>query len=63
MTSQKIAKIVEDICKLGCTRVNEIIKELEQGESLEDTSSLSQDETQTLLHELKTIMAVYKKKH
>ena len=62
MSSQKIVKIVEDICQLGCTRVNEIISELEQGESLDEAGSLSEHETGMVLQELKAIMAVYTKK-
>lgn len=63
MSSPKIVKIVEDICMLGCTRVNEIIKELELGEYLDEAGNLNAEETRTLLHELKSIMAVYNKKN
>jgi len=61
MTSHKTIRIIEDICKLGCHHVNEIIEQLERGESIGETTNLSQDETSTLLHELKSIMAIYNK--
>jgi hypothetical protein len=61
MASHKTIKMVEDICKLGCNRVNEIIEQLERGESIGETTNLGQDETNTLLQELKSIMAIYNK--
>ncbi len=50
---------VESICELGCERVNEIIAELESGHHADETAELSAIDRQKVLHELKTIMAVY----
>ena len=62
MANLKTIQIIEDICNLGCTHVNHIIDQLERGEDISETTKLTQDEASTLLHELKAIMAVYKKK-
>jgi hypothetical protein len=51
--------LVESICELGCERVNEIITELESGNSVQQTTNLAFDERQKILSELKAIMAVY----
>ena len=50
---------IESICELGCDRVNEIIAALECGKSVAETDGLDQSERQSLLRELKDIMAVY----
>ena len=50
---------VESICELGCERVNEIIAELESGRHVPETTDLSALDQQTVLSELKAIMAVY----
>lgn len=61
MNNTKTHKIVEDICHLGCNRVNDIITRLELGENITETNGLSKQEIDDLLVELKAIMAVYKK--
>ena len=50
---------VESICERGCERVNEIITELESGRHVPETAGLSAPDQQTVLSELKAIMAVY----
>ena len=62
MSHEKVSKAVEDICKLGCTTVNEIIETLEQGEDVAETNQLTRSERGELLHELKSIMNVYENK-
>lgn len=52
-------QLLETICSRGCTYVNEVISILESGQSLEQTQQLSAVEQQSLLAELKSIMAVY----
>jgi sulfopyruvate decarboxylase TPP-binding subunit len=62
MTSDLPAHVqsnIESICKLGCERVNEIIELLEAGETVAEVSELDKDQQRVVLHELKTIMAVY----
>jgi hypothetical protein len=62
MSHDKVSKVVEDICRLGCTTVNEIIETLEHGDDVSQTKQLSRDERGELLHELKSIMDVYQRR-
>ena len=59
MLQGTLQDLVEDVCKLGCIRVNEIIALLEQGKNIPDIPDLNPAETEMLLSELKAIMAVY----
>ena len=61
MNQKKVAKAIEEICAQGCIRVNEIIIELENGQGIEYTQELTDEETFSLIAELKAIMAVYDK--
>ena len=62
MKHEKVSKVVEDICNLGCTTVNEIIQNLEHGDEVKQARQLSRSERDELLDELKAIMDVYDKK-
>lgn len=62
MTSHKTVKILEDICNMGCSRVNEIIEQLERGENTDATNGLNKEEIDFVVRELKNIMAVYQKR-
>lgn len=59
MNYQKVHKAVEDICKLGCTTVNQVIDTLEQGNDVAESEALDKHERNELLKELKAIMDVY----
>ncbi|MFW2374537.1 MAG: hypothetical protein ACN4GM_15535 [Gammaproteobacteria bacterium] len=61
MNQIKVTKAIEEICAHGCIRVNEVIIELEKGQELQHTQDLSDEETASVLAELKSIMAVYDK--
>ncbi|HUW49594.1 MAG TPA: hypothetical protein VMV75_01115 [Sulfuricella sp.] len=61
MNSSKIADCVEILCQKGCREVSRVILALEQGEPVEEVGPLNPDERQTVLAELKSIMAVYLK--
>ena len=61
MNSDKITQAIEHICAEGCTSVNNIIITLEKGEPNKHTEQLDEQEVQTVLLELKTIMAVYER--
>ncbi len=58
MTNQ-IELFLEQICEQGCRSVNQVIKQLEKGESIELTRDLNESQQKILLKELKSIMAVY----
>jgi len=61
MNQIKVTKAIEEICAHGCIRVNEVIIELEQGQYVGPVQELSDEETASVLAELKAIMAVYDK--
>ncbi len=55
----RIETCLEQICLLGCRRVREIIRQLEQHQEVEQAASLTPGQRDSLLRELKSIMAVY----
>ncbi|MCW9024258.1 MAG: hypothetical protein OQK73_06205 [Gammaproteobacteria bacterium] len=59
MTSTKPHHCVELLCANGCQSVRDYIRRLENGEPVPHTETLNEDEKQTVLSELKAIMAVY----
>lgn len=56
---QNLQHCVESLCGDGCLAVNGYIEQLERGGSVPQTESLSYEDRQELLRELKSIMAVY----
>ena len=57
--NEQIQLIIEQICVTGCDRVNEVIEILERDENIEETKLLSAEECDIILHDLKSIMAIY----
>lgn len=62
MDLQNINQAVESICSTGCTSVKAVIKTLESGNTVDGIEKFSADEITCILHELKSIMAVYENK-
>jgi hypothetical protein len=60
MNQSKIAHCIEVLCQRGCKEVSLIILALERGEPMAEVQELNEDELQAVLHELKSIMAVYR---
>lgn len=56
---QKIDLLLESLCGEGCKAVWGVIENLESGTALPQTDGLSESELDTLLAELKSVMAVY----
>lgn len=56
---QKVDLVLESLCGEGCKAVWGVIENLESGKPLPQTDGLSNQELDTLLVELKSIMAVY----
>jgi len=54
-----ITLVMESLCGDGCKAVWGVIDSLESGQALPQTEGLSPQELDTLLAELKAIMAVY----
>lgn len=60
--SVKVQHCIESICNQGCQSVGAIIEQLEAGEDLQFTRSLTANERQIVLQELKSVMDVYAKR-
>jgi len=58
-SSLKINQRIEAVCEAGCEAVRASIQSLESGNQVALTNDLTAEETQQVLHELKTIMSVY----
>jgi len=50
---------IELICQQGCTVVREVIVKLEQKKDVAELNHLNDEQKQSVLNELKTIMSVY----
>lgn len=59
MDQSKIAHCIEALCRKGCKEVSLIILALERGETMAEVQELNEGERQRVLHELKSVMAVY----
>jgi len=55
----EIDALVERICELGCSRVNEIIEDINSGETPDELISLDSRQIRDVTKELVTIMSVY----
>ena len=60
MDQSRIAHCIETLCQKGCKEVSLTILALERGDPMEEARELDADERQAVLHELKSIMAVYR---
>lgn len=59
MDKSRIAHCIEVLCQRGCKEVSLVILALERGETMAETQELDEVGRQVVLHELKSIMAVY----
>lgn len=61
MNRSKVDACVDAVALLGCRKVNEIIEHLEAGNAVAETDGLTEEESNAVLYELKTIMAIYER--
>jgi hypothetical protein len=59
MYSKRIQACIDAICAKGCGSVREDILWLERGRDLPEVAGLEEEELQTVIKELKSIMSVY----
>ncbi len=59
MSHQDVEKCIEALCACGCEAVRASIRQLESGRPLPEAESLSEEQRQGVLRELKSIMSVY----
>ena len=62
LANEKLAQVVDNICKRGCQQVNKVISNLEAGETVPDLQGCSPAEISLIKDELKSIMLVYQQK-
>lgn len=60
MSNQVVDHCVEALCQKGCSAVWGDIEALESGVRLPETAGLSRSEIQAVIHELKSVMSVYR---
>lgn len=58
-SSHLVDDIIEHMCQAGCKTVLQKIDAMERGEQIPECVGLGVDERHIVLHELKSIMAVY----
>ncbi len=56
---KQLDNIIEDIAQLGCLEVNQIIRQLDAGNTPANMSELESEEQQYIHSELKSVMAIY----
>ena len=56
---EHLQHLVDDVCSLGCQRVNEIIDESTRGIRSQELKELEQHEVRAVVDVLKQVMAVY----
>ena len=56
---EQINQCIDAICTCGCDVVRATIKAMESGTEIAQTSSLSSEQQQQVLKELKAVMSVY----
>ena len=60
MDHQKLTEYLEILCQSGCDAVNATITAIESEQPISSIDSLTADERNIVLQELKSIMSVYK---
>ncbi len=63
MNHKLVDERVTLICELGCTRVREVISDLQQGRTSPEIENTRPEEQAQILLQLQTIMAVYDTSH
>lgn len=57
--NEQVNRCIDRLCELGCDQVRSAITALESGQAPPQANALDAQQRQRVLHELKTIMAVY----
>jgi hypothetical protein len=59
LSSEQVSQCIDALCQCGCDAVRATISALETGAVVPQVETLSDDERQLVLDELKAVMAVY----
>ena len=57
--SEKVSSKIEALCGLGCSRVNQLLKQANNGYEIEELAEFNHVEVRQIIQELDNIMAVY----
>ena len=57
--SKKAINTIEALCEQGCTHVNRLLEQAENGNSIEELSEFSSKEVEQIIEELAQLMSVY----
>lgn len=57
--STKAIDKIESLCGLGCTRVNQILEDSQNGNEIEELDEFNSSEKELIISELNQIMSVY----
>ena len=60
--SQKAIEVIESLCQLGCTQVNQLIDDARKGKDIKQLAEFSDSEQDMIIDELGEIMSVYDEK-
>ena len=58
--SKKVSNKIEELCAQGCTQVNQLLEDANDGKNIVEQSEFSDSEIKQIIDELTQIMAVYK---
>ena len=58
--SKKVSNKIEELCAQGCTQVNQLLEDANNGKNIVEQSEFSDSEIKQIVDELTQIMAVYK---
>ena len=61
--STKAIDKIESLCELGCTRVNQILEDIQNGNEAEELIEFNSSEKELIISELNQIMSVYEEDH
>ncbi len=62
MTNKQLENTLEELCQLGCKKINILLQQLDQNTTPRELEGYSKDECDYLYNELRSIMAVYGEK-
>lgn len=62
MSSEQLSQCIDALCQCGCDAVRATISAMESGVAVPQVETLSDEERQMVLAELKAVMAVYDSK-
>ena len=57
--SKKVSSKIESLCAQGCTQVNQLLENAENGKNIIELAEFSHSESKQIIDELAQIMSIY----